>query len=200
LFVVAEPEFAGEKLAPGTMAPIAWRIPFKFEDGPRDTEAVAVDLAAARILLIAKRTEPPGIYELPLLPDAVAAAPKDSEGRLIAKRIGEVPGIPPPTKDDVKVARLIGRYFAMPTAFDISPDGRRAVVLTYREAYLWERNSGEAWEAALARKPERIRTPALAQAEAIAFARDGRTLVVTSEGRSAPVFRLAPAADTPTPD
>jgi hypothetical protein len=78
----------------------------------------------------------------------------------------------------------------MPTAFDLSADGRFAVVLTYREAYLYERTAGEDWAKALGRLPQRIDLPAMAQAEGIAFARDGRTIFVTSEGLGAPLFQL----------
>ena len=187
LIVVEEPELTGESVAANTALKPAWRIAFAFEDGPRDCEAVAVDLERERILLIAKRTEPPGLYELPLRPQPT------SDGAIAtARRIGDVPGIPPPTRSDVKAARLIGRYFAMPTALDISADGRRAALLTYREAYLFERATEEPWEAAFARPPQRIATPAMAQAEGLTFARDGRTLFVTTEGTDAPLFRLLP--------
>lgn len=193
LLVVEEPDFDGAALAAGASAAPAWRIAFRFEDGPRDCEAIAVD--GERVLLVAKRTEPPGLYELPLLPHHLAVAPKDEESLLVARRIGDVPGIPPPTRSDVGVARWLGRYFAMPTALDIAPGGRFAAILTYREAYLYERGDGEDWPAALARAPQRIPLPAMAQAEGIAFARDGRSLFVTSEGRGAPLFRLSRPGD-----
>jgi hypothetical protein len=188
LIVVEEPELTGDALAAGSVSKPAWRIPFHFEDGPRDCEAVAVD--GGRVLLIAKRTEPPGLYELPLRPNDDADTAAKGTQELVARRIGAVPGIPPPTRSDVKAARWLGRYFAMPTAFDIGADGRFAVVLTYREAYLYERTPGEPWAKALGRPPQRIDLPALAQGEGIAFARDGRTLFVTSEGLGAPLFRL----------
>ncbi|MBW2287423.1 MAG: hypothetical protein JRG80_08310 [Deltaproteobacteria bacterium] len=187
LLVVEEPELTGDALPAGSVSKPAWRIPFRFEDGPRDCEAVAVDSERMRVLLISKRTEPPGLYQLPLLPSDPAMG---NTAGLVARRIGDVPGIPPPTRSDVEAARWLGRYFAMPTAFDISPDGRLAVVLTYREAYLYARSADEPWAKALGRPPQRIDLPALAQAEAIAFARDGRTIFVTSEGLGAPLFKL----------
>ena len=190
LLVVEEPELVGNAFAAGSVSKPAWRIPFHFEDGPRDCEAVAVDSERKRVLLIAKRTEPPGLYELPLLPaDVSDPAAADAAGRP-ARRIGDVPGIPPPTRTDTKASRWLGRYFAMPTAFDLGTDGRFAVVLTYREAYLYERSAGEDWAVALGGLPRRIALPALAQAEGIAFARDGRTIFVTSEGPGAPLYRL----------
>jgi hypothetical protein len=49
---------------------VAWRVRFRFEDGPRDCEAMAVDPEQPRALLLSKRTEPPVLYELTLLPGA----------------------------------------------------------------------------------------------------------------------------------
>lgn len=188
LLVVEEPELTGGALPAGSVSKAAWRIPFHFEDGPRDCEAVAV--YGNRILLIDKRSEPPGLYELPLRPQELSDPTSDQPSSHVARRIGSLAGIPPPTRSDVAAARWLGRYFAMPTAFDLSVDGRVAVVLTYREAYLYERATDEEWPEAFARPPRRIEMPALAQAEGIAFARDGRTIFVTSEGVGAPLFRL----------
>ena len=191
LFVVEEPKLSGDALAADTVLKPAWRIHFRFEDGPRDCEAVAVDSERMRVLLIAKRTEPPGLYELPLRPEAASGARTAKTTQLVARRLGDVIGIPPPTEADVDAARWLGRYFAMPTALDLGADGRLAAVLTYREAYLYERGADEEWETAFGRPPQRIALPAMAQAEAIAFGRDGRTLFATSEGVGAPLFRLS---------
>jgi len=191
LLVVPEPELAGERLAPGGTARVAWRIPFRFEDGPRDCEALAVDPAEPpRALLHSQRTEPPVLYELPLLPAAGSAEAGGGAALRTARRLGEVPGIPPPTRADVAEARWLGRYRAMPTGLDISPDGRFAAVITYRDAYLFTRRAGESWAATFARAPQRIPLPPMRQAEAIAFGADGRTLFATGERRPAPLFRF----------
>jgi hypothetical protein len=193
LLVIEEPPLEGERFPRGATARVAWRLRFRFEDGPRDCEAMAVDPATLRALLLSKRTEPPVLYELPLLPgDAGGEGPEKGEQPelLVARRLGEVPGIPPPTHADVEESRWLGRYRAMPTGLDISPDGARAAVVTYKDAYLFTRAPGENWAAAFARPPERIPLPPMPQAEAIAFAADGRTLFVTSEKRPAPLFRL----------
>jgi hypothetical protein len=186
LLVIEEPQLREARFPRGTSAAVAWRVRFRFEDGPRDCEAVAVDPEGPRALLLSKRTEPPVLYALSLLPPDVA----DDDGVRLARRLGEVPGIPPPTPADVEDRRWLGRYSAMPTGLDISRDGRLAAVLTYREAYLFERAPGEGWAEAFARRPQRIALPPLRQAEAIAFGADGRTLFVTSEKRPAPLFRL----------
>ena len=193
LLVIEEPRLAGERFSSGATARVAWRFRFRFEDGPRDCEAMAVDPEQPRALLLSKRTEPPVLYELPLLPGEPGADGPDPGGRpapRVARRLGEVPGIPPPTRADVEEARWLGRYRAMPTGLDISRDGTLAAVVTYKDAYLFTRADGEGWAAAFGRRPERIPLPPMPQAEAIAFAADGRALFVTSEKRPAPLFRL----------
>ena len=63
LHVVEEPR----SLTDGTVRP-AWSIAFRWPDGPRDCEAVAVDAARGEILLISKRRQPPEVWSLPLRP------------------------------------------------------------------------------------------------------------------------------------
>jgi hypothetical protein len=204
LVVVEEPLLDADRFAAGAAVPVAWRIRFRFEDGPRDCEAVAVDPQTLRVLLVSKRTVPAVLYELDLLPEASGpeAAPDAAPGELrVAKRLGELPGIPPPTRSDVEERRWLGRYMAMPTGFDISRDGRRAAVLTYRDGYFFARGAHESWQEALGRVPQRLALPPLRQAESIAFAADGRSLFATSEGVPAPLFRVDEVGEsTRSPD
>jgi hypothetical protein len=185
LLVLEEPALAGDRVAGGTAANVAWRIRFRFEDGPRDCEALAIDPTTGNALLLSKRTQPAALYELSLAQPAGA----DAEVR-IARRLGDVPGIPPPTQADVDELRWLGRYASMPTGLDISQDGRYAAVVTYGDAYLFPRKPEEDWEAAFARPPQRIPLPPLPQAEAVAFAPDQRSLFVTSEKRPTPLIRF----------
>jgi hypothetical protein len=185
LLVIEEPLLSGERFAADATAQVAWRIPFRFEDGPRDCEALAIDPATNRALLLSKRTERPALYELSLEADTES----DPEMR-IARRLGDVRGIPPPTRSDVEERRWLGRYASMPTGLDISADGRYAAVVTYKDAYLFARHAGEAWEAAFGRPPQRIPLPPLPQAEGVAFGPDRRGLFVTSEKRPTPLFRF----------
>ena len=103
LHIVAEPAppAAGKKLD-DTVSP-AWTIRFRYEDGPRDCESVAVDEKAGKILLISKRTTPPVIYELPLKPDG-----KDL---VTAKKIGTIATPFPVGNPPIPFA-------AQPTGFD----------------------------------------------------------------------------------
>ncbi len=172
LYIVPEPAFPvkGQILD----ATPAWTIRFRYEDGPRDCEAVAVDPVEKKILLISKRTNPPAVYELPLLPG--------SPGKIqTAKKIGTV-----------RVERPLNAplvpYGNQPTGLSLSPDGSLAAVLTYYSVFLFPRSKGESWAEAFARSPERLKPHGQEQCEAITFSNDGRTIDVLSEGLMPPII------------
>lgn len=173
IYIIREPTITGSRLKKNITAKIAFRIRFIFEDGPRDCEAVAVDSENRKILLLTKRTLPVALYELPLELDK-----KEATG--IARRIKEVPGI------------------RLPSAMDISPQGNSAAVLTYHQAYLFVGRTGENWPTVFSRTPRILRFPALLQQEAICFSKNGKTVYVSSEGRSAPLLRIDLDAFTST--
>lgn len=187
LYVVKEPELHGRKFAKKTRVSPSWTIRFRYEDGPLDCEAAAVDASARRILLLSKRRFPSVLFELPLVP-----SPDDE--LVVARRLTEVPHlpVPPPFLKRLWAAgRRSLRHLAFSaTAMDMARDGSAAAVLTYGHAFLFPRHGDESWAEVFARAPQRISLPRLRQAEAIAFASDGQSLYVTSEGRSAPLFRL----------
>jgi len=182
LIAVREPD---PQAAPGSV-PVAWKLRVRWPDGPRDCEAVMVDPQAGEILLLAKKRVPAQLFRVPL--PVGDGAPKDE----VAVQIGQITGLPQPTDDDLARAPVGARYMSQITAGDLSSDGHRMAVLTYREAYLYSRASGEAWRSALVRPPKRLGMPPLVQAEAIAFDRAGRTLWVSTERLPAPLIRLDP--------
>ncbi len=64
IYVIEEPKAIGKQIRDRTKVKSAWRIDFRYEDGPRDCESIAVDTAGQRILLLSKRTMPPVLYGL----------------------------------------------------------------------------------------------------------------------------------------
>lgn len=82
----------------------------------------------------------------------------------------------------------IGRFSA--TAGDISPRADRVVVRTYTDAWQWKVSRGDIAEA-FGGTPTRVLLPSTMQGEAIAYDRGGRSLLITSEGVSAPVHLIA---------
>ncbi|WP_193212577.1 hypothetical protein [Luteolibacter marinus] len=173
LYVVPEPSPGALSVAP------AWTLRFRYEDGPRDCESVAVDEKAAKVILISKRTRPPVLYELPLRPP--------SSDVQIARKIGTI-------ARPLPKGRSLNPFGRQPTGFDISPDGSLAAVVTYCGAFLFPRKPGESWDTAFSRDPVLLPGHNLSQAEAIAFDRDATALHVVSEGARPPLvtYRKSP--------
>jgi hypothetical protein len=163
---------------PTTLTPTTYRL--RYDDGPKDAEALVVT-PAGRPLIVAKTMgSTAGVYapDLPLRPGGV-----------------------------VNPLHLVAEvHVPLVTGGDISPDGRRLVLRNYSAAYEWD-ISGVDVIAALSDDPERIPLPASEQGEGIAYSRDGRSLLTSSEGKGAPVFELrrtgvtsSPAQAVPTPE
>ncbi len=180
LHAVPEPDVPG----PAAVRP-AWTVRYRYEDGPRDCESVAVDAARGRVLLLSKDNRIPVLYELPLRPADAAAVQT-------ARRIGELRTIPPPVQG---LSRgILARIGSLTTAMDLAPDGRRLAVLTYEHAYLLECGADGDWASALPRPPRRIELPdpldkTLRKREALCWSADGRALLVTGEQVPAPILR-----------
>jgi hypothetical protein len=162
---------------------LLWKLPFRYADGTRDCEALAVDPIRREILLITKRDKPPRIYRLPL-PD------QPPRGEQIARFAGELPNLLPLKTDERLRAPLASPFYNSPTAFDVSRDGLAAVVVTPRDAYLYRRSPLESWADALQRPGQVIGLPRFSEIEAGALSADGRWLYIGSEGRPAPFARI----------
>lgn len=156
---------------------------FVWPDGARDCEAVAVDIAERAIYLVSKKRVPPELFRLPLDGDSSAAP-------LVAERVGPIAHISQPTEADLERNPVYGRYRAQITAMDISPDGRMLAILNYLQARLYLRAPGESWREAVQRRPVDVPFPWVAQAEAIAFSADGRSLWIGSEILPAPLLEI----------
>lgn len=171
IHILPEPPASDAGQLPGAQP--AWKIPFRYEDGARDCEAVAADPGSGKILLISKRTNPPFLYELPLREPTAGGIP-------IAKKVCPI-----------HLERPLGAawipYGNQPTGLSISSDGSLAAVLTYYTVFLFPRHHGESWEMAFSRKPEMLAPHRLHQAEGITFSPDGSSLYVVSEGRCSPI-------------
>jgi hypothetical protein len=180
IYVVEEPALGDRE---GAIASPAWTMSFRWPDGARDCEAVAVDTRSERILLLSKRTIPAVLYELPLRPGNADV--------IDATRLGNVDALPQPTARDLERAAPERNWHWQPTAMDLSADAGAAVILTYRAVYHFARRSGEPWIEALRKAHTVIDLEGVREAEAVAFTADGRSVIVTVEAPSAPLYRLA---------
>jgi hypothetical protein len=141
LYLAEEPAVDPNKTNADGAIRLARAIHFTFDDGPQDCESVAVDATTQTVYLVSKRAKRT-VYELPL------SARTGADGKCQAKTI----------------ARLdIGGAVAM----DISPDGLRAVVLTYAHAYEYTRRAGQKWAAAFASPGRLLPMPGRRQGESI---------------------------------
>ena len=180
LIAIEEPEL-GTDLA-GLVVKPAWRLRFRYPDGAHDCEAFAVDVPGRQILLLTKGRPRPVLYALPL---------SAGDGSIkVARRLLGVEAIPVPTPEERAARFPAARLGGSPTAMDIDVGARRAIVLTYRDIWIFRRNAGDSWIDAFARSPQRLPLPALAQAEAIGFDRAGNAIRVSGEHLPAPWIRF----------
>ncbi len=184
LHILREPKLPADGTNLAANAQPAWQIQFRYETGPRDCEAVAVDAKAGKILLVSKRTQPPEVHELPLRPPAKG-------GVLTAKKIGT-------TEAKSPLDSLIP-FRNQPTGLDITADGSLAAVVTYYGVFLFPRKSGETWADAFSRKSASLPPHQLGQAESVAFSKDGKTIYALSEGRKSPIARYQEKDRNPPP-
>jgi len=187
LYIVSEPKFNGKRLHPSAAIEVAWRIDFSYPDRNHDAEGVAVDTVGEKILVLTKRDQPPLLFALPLKPASTIQ-------HVVARHVAAVDRIPPPSTEDRLHAFWEVR--SQPTAMDLSTDGLTMVVLTYKDAYLFNRRPGDSWATAVSVAPVLIQLPLpqdnwhLRQREAICFSKVGRNLFIASEGKGAGIFKL----------
>jgi hypothetical protein len=177
LYVASEPQ----DLATVDRVAVERVIYFRYPDGPRDAEGIAVDQDAGEVLVLAKRTTPPELYAVPLGADT----PRPTHA-VVARKVGTLT-LPSPTALDLAADPATGIYSSQPTALDWSP-AMGLLVMTYARPYLFPRQGGEPLADLLTRAPMRVDAPRLQQAEAAAF--DGDAVLLTSEGLPAPLLRL----------
>jgi hypothetical protein len=174
LHVLEEPSDLSRPVA------VAWSLPFRWPDGPRDCEAAAVDPARGEVLLISKKRVPPELFRVPLRP---------GEGQAVAEHLGNLPGIEQPDAGDLRRSPIYGRYRAQVTGAALSPNGRVLAVLNYRSVHFLVRPNDGDWTPALRDKPSHLTLPWMPQAEAIAFSPDGLSLTIGSEQLPSPFLR-----------
>ena len=146
-------------------------VRYRYDSGPQDCESVAFDPDLRQVIFVTKNWSlTADVYVMDWNP--VESEPATSTKIHTAKRIGRI--------------RVPGA-----TAMDISPDGRRAVVLCYGNAYQYVRGADETWETAFARPSREIKMPERKQGETICFGADGRTIFLTSEHLPTPLFRVS---------
>ena len=151
-----------------------------YPGGPRDAESLAWDPLTERLILVSKRDQPPRIYSL-------AWPPTESEWHLD----GALENIPAPSSSELLRSPHQGRWAAQPNGMDISPDGQRAAIVTYRGVYVWMREDDTPWAKTMSATPWFLPFGQMVRAESVAFTADGEGLWITLEGDDPPLLRAA---------
>lgn len=179
LYIVPEPAI---RESAAVLSAVPHTVRFRYPDGPRDAESLAVDAAERKAYVLSKRDIPPRLYAVPL--DAAGDEP------VVAELLGPVTSLPAPTPEDIRLAPIRKDWHWQPTAMDFSQDGRLAAILTYRHVFVFERETGQDWYTALNRTPHKIDIEPVRGAESLGFTADGGSLFLTVEQRHAPLFRI----------
>ena len=154
--------------APGeTVARVAWTLRFRYPDGPRDAEGIAIDAQAGDLLVLSKRDVPQKLYRVPLSARG-AAEPA------VAELVTVLPPLP-----------------AQATGLDVTKDGRAMAVLSYRGLHVWRRQDGQAWAQVLAQPGRDYDLPRMSKAEAMAFGPDPGFVYIGSERVPTPLLAIA---------
>ena len=180
-----EPEPSDRELVT-TPAPVSFRL--LYPDGPGDAEALLVHPRTGRLHVVSKPLAGASqVYAAPevLDPDGPNQLELVGEARVEATGTPGGPGIG-------------GLANLLVTAGDIAPDGSRVALRTYTDLYEWT-VEGDDVAAAFAGAPTVTPLPPTEQGEGLAYAPDGRSVLVSSEGAGSPVHRVVPRAPAPPP-
>ena len=154
LLLLKEPSLEGI----GKNLDVVKRVAFSFLNGYRDIESVAVDESGKAAYIVSKKRIPPEVFRVSL----------DHEGHQILEALGTINSIPAPTPLDLDRRGPFGIYSSLPTAMDFHSD--KAVILTYKELYLFEKKPDDDWVSAFSGVPKKIPLPQIYGLEAVAFA------------------------------
>jgi hypothetical protein len=174
IYVLPEPSLDAREVA------VHARYRFRYRDGPRDAEGLAVDVPNRRFLIADKGRRPAGLYALPMQP-----------GADVAERIADMPLWPEGATQPAQPIQVSWR--AMPTALDLSADGLNLLLLTYRHIMAFRRAPAEDWAQALKRPPRWARLQGSLGYEAAAWSEDAEHALITYEGVGATLIRWQPA-------
>lgn len=175
-----------EPLAASGTVPVARTLHFRYPGGARDLEAMTVDAAAGKILLLEKCRPPAKFYTLDL----------DGPDQQLAQEVAVLPDWYPEAAAPVET---IGerRYRGAVTAVDLSPDGRRLAVLSNTHWMVFARPPGMDWNAVFAQAPQasgRLPRHGISRStifEALGWV-DDHELLISGERLPAPLLRVRP--------
>jgi len=165
VLIVEEPEAGAAQSAP------ILRARFRYPDGPHNAEALAVHPVSGTLYIIVKQGfSPEGIK-------VFKANPPFSNTLTTLEPVNSIPSR---SSGDTSLGTI--------TAADFTPDGTRLVMRDYRRGYVLDIPPNETNpDAIFAQTPHAFDLPSMNIAEALAVTPNGLSIVVTSEGKNAPI-------------
>lgn len=166
-----EPDLPGDRPAEVAVdqADSIW---FRYPGGARNAETLMVHPKTAALYVVEKVSKPASdVYEV------LGDATEPDKPHTAKKRATIAPS------DSGGLPNMI-------TAGDIAPDGREFTLRTYLWTYTYCIDEDDDFDAVFEAEPVRSQTPLMVQSEALAYAPDGESLWLTSEGRGSVIYRL----------
>lgn len=193
VYRVPEPEVDQSRTGVEVETPPPSTFVLRYEDVAHDAETLLVHPVTGQLFVVTKTyVGQASLYAAPL--------PLRTDGVNILRRVADFVFTTTGTPGGAQFGP--GANLAT-TGGDISPSGDRVAVRTYTDLYEWTLEGGDVAAAMQPTRP-RVRTPLpdTVQGETVAYSRDGRSVLVGTEGKGAPVHLLAgeamPAAAPPS--
>lgn len=181
--------------APGPI-PAVERFEFVYPDRPHNAEALFVDEANERVVIVTKEQAPGSdgrpnpfgatgvslVFEAPLDAADTAVVELSAVGVVDTQLLEERVDNPTPHP-----ASLLG-FGGVATGGDVSADGALVALRTYEAVWVWPRRSSQSVAEVFSGEPCQVQTLLEKQGEAVAFAAEG--LITISEGATPPIHQI----------
>ena len=164
-----------------TEPPTSFRL--RYPDGPGDAEVLMVHPRTGRLHVVSKPLAGAAqVYVAPEVLDRTAPNLLELAGEARVEATGTVGG-----------PGIGGFANLLVTAGDIAPDGSRVALRTYTDLYEWPVEDDDV-AGAFAGDPTVTPLPPTEQGEGLAYAPDGRSVLLSTEGAGSEVHRVVPRA------
>ena len=179
VYRVPEPRVNPRRTGEEVTTPAATAFRLRYEDVAHDAEALLVHPVTGRLFIVTKTYWGEAhIYAAPATPRADAVN--------VLTRVADIVIPPTGTPGGESIGPVAAQMAT--TGADFSPAGDKLAIRTYTDVYEWPVTDGDVANAvAVPNRPVRTALPSTVQGEAVGYSRDGTNLLVTTEGRNAPV-------------
>ena len=162
------------------------KLTLRYPDHAHDAETLLVDPLDGDLVIVTKElaTGTSLVFHASPSFDAAAAVTLEQAGEIDFKALPSTVQVPQ------DAPALVRGLPYLPTAGDVSPDGRLVAIRTYGTIWVWSRDKGMPLWTAFTGQPCEAPSQIEQQGEAIAFDPDGRGYTTTSEGTNPPLHHF----------